>query len=105
MTLKFEEGCLRTENVIMINIFRNILKMFKNLIYLSFEPTKSFWHYISFHTAHRKDICSTNLLELHINLKNLHDCCYLLDGRFNNLNQLNVNFLSNEKNIIQKKVN
>ncbi|CAF3482302.1 unnamed protein product, partial [Rotaria sp. Silwood2] len=77
----------------------------KNLNYSSFERTKFSWHYISFDTARRKDISSNNLLELHINLRNLHDCCYLLDGRFNNLNQLNVNFWPDENNIIQIQVN
>ena len=66
-------------------IFRNILKIFPNLVYLKFvQLSARDIAYLSF--ANEIPMFSSSVLrELHINVSSLTECLYLLDGRLNQL--------------------
>jgi hypothetical protein len=65
-------------------VFTRIFNTFTNLQCLNFDPS-SIWHQRLPVFSPPPRVISTNLLELHVSLKNLTDCLYLLDGRFNQL--------------------
>jgi len=75
------------ENVIKL-IFEEIFTKFIKLQYLDFTSS-SFYSQLSF-VGFSPNVISSTLLELHVNLENVTDCYYLLDGRFNKLRALYV---------------
>ena len=79
-----------------INILcTHILTMFTNLKCLKFYPYSDIHvesiERLSFRRMESPTFISTNLIELHINVAQLTECHYLLDGRFENLHTLFVN--------------
>ncbi|CAF3421382.1 unnamed protein product, partial [Rotaria sp. Silwood2] len=85
-------------------IFGNIFKNFQNLEYLKFEPSincneKIFYNHLV------PSIFSSTLLKLDVNVATIHDCLYLLDGRFNKLETLNVNIVVPFSKSFFKKIN
>ncbi|CAF3386843.1 unnamed protein product [Rotaria sp. Silwood1] len=65
--------------------------MFTNLQYLKFGQSSNLYPQLSFDIPSPSVISST-LLELHVTVKDFIDCLYLLDGCFNQLHTLHVNF-------------
>jgi hypothetical protein len=80
--------------------------MFDSLHYLNFEGSSVYHQQVSFGILPSKSIFSSNLLNLHLNLKHFNDCLYLLDGRFNKLHTLDVKISSiRSDRTIENKVN
>ncbi|CAF4319627.1 unnamed protein product [Rotaria sp. Silwood2] len=79
-----------TRNDVLELIFTRILSMFTNLQCLNFGPSFSCCQILSFDIS-CSTIFSSTILELHINLRGILDCLYLLDGHFNQLHTLHVN--------------
>jgi hypothetical protein len=96
LSIDFADNIAPIAGRILPNIFSSVLKMFKNLSYLNFEPSQVYWKHIPFDTLRPQRISSLNLFELHINLKNFHSCVYLLDGRFNELQAIFINIAAIE---------
>ncbi|CAF4932131.1 unnamed protein product [Rotaria sp. Silwood2] len=67
--------------------------MFPNLKFLNYNPHDSYYQIISFAKL-PLSVCSSTLLELHINVSDPEDCLHLLDGRFNQLRVFNVKIQS-----------
>jgi hypothetical protein len=63
--------------------------MFNNLHYLNFETFSIYHQQVSFSILSR-NIFSSNLLKLYVNLTDFNDSLYLLDGRFYKLHTLYV---------------
>jgi hypothetical protein len=71
-------------------IFAEIFTKFIKLQYLNFGSPLIYPQELSFAMSPPTVISST-LLELRVNLRNVTDCFYLLDGCFNKLRTLYVN--------------
>ncbi|CAF1202651.1 unnamed protein product [Adineta ricciae] len=63
--------------------------MFRNLQDLDFGFSSVGYQDLSFEMPHRT-IYSSSLFKLHVNVKEFHDCLYLLDDCFHKLNSLHV---------------
>ncbi len=75
------------------NIFTKILTIFTNLRCLKFNPSSSACDNLFFKILPETAVSST-LLELHVNVCNMSDCHHMLDGRFDQLRILYINFHS-----------
>lgn len=64
--------------------------MFSHLYHLNFDPSSIYYKQLSFNVISCKNIFSSNLLTLYINVESFSDCLYLLDGRFYKLVQFDV---------------
>ncbi|CAF3876280.1 unnamed protein product [Rotaria sordida] len=73
-------------------IFTNIFTIFNNLKYLNFDPSLTCYQGIYFENSF-PTILSSTLLELHIKVRTIDDCLYLLDGRFNQLRSFYVHII------------
>ncbi|CAF4205024.1 unnamed protein product, partial [Rotaria sordida] len=71
-----------------IFIFINICNHFKNLRYLNFSSS-SIYEQLAFYRPISTNF-SSNLLELHVVVKTIYDCLYLLDGQLNQLHTFYV---------------
>jgi hypothetical protein len=72
-------------------ILTKILTIFTNLRCLKFNPSSSFSGDILVSMLPEVPISST-LLELHVNVSHMTDCLCILDGRFDQLRILHINF-------------
>jgi hypothetical protein len=61
--------------------------MFKNLYHLNFKPL-SIYYQVSFNVVSLKNMFSSNLLILYINVEDFTDCLYVLDGRLTYIKML-----------------
>jgi hypothetical protein len=73
------------------NIFTKILTIFTNLRCLKFNPSLSACDNLFLRMIPETAISST-LLELHVNVSDMNDCHHILDGRFDQLRILYINF-------------
>ena len=71
-----------------IFIFIKICNQFKNLRYLNFSSS-SIYKQLAFY-EHTSINFSSNLLELHVVVKTIHDCLCLLNGQFQQLHTFYV---------------
>ncbi|CAF2144416.1 unnamed protein product [Rotaria magnacalcarata] len=88
-------------------ILNHIFNMFANLQYLNFGRSSVYDERLFFCII-PSTVFSTNLLELHVCLKSFHDCLYLLNGHFNQLQTLYIDvdliFSSDIRSISMKKL-
>lgn len=82
-----KEGSIANKNR---NLFTNLLTIFPNLQYFNFDPSSNDHQYISFDNLPPNFISST-LRQLRVSVPTLNDCLYLLDGRFDQLQSLDLN--------------
>lgn len=86
-------------------VFTQIFTIFSNLQHLNLHPSSIGSERLSFNMLSPTVISST-LLELHVCVRHLSDCLYLLDGRFNQLRSFHVDtsFISSSDITIDNKV-
>ncbi|CAF3067977.1 unnamed protein product [Rotaria sp. Silwood2] len=84
------------------NIFRNILIIFANLHHLNFDASLNMNIEPMFNWQLSQTCSSSILKELHITVKYFHDCLYLLDGCFNQLETffVNIDLICNQSSTI-----
>lgn len=85
LTISFHDDMLHMNAL----LFTNILTNFTNLKYLNFAPTSYCNQELSFYLS-PPTIFSSALQELHVKVACMDDCLYLLDGRFNQLQKLDI---------------
>ncbi len=73
--------------------FTQIFSIFPNLQYLHFCPSSIWRQRLSFFTP-PLTVISTNLLQLHVSLRDFTICLYLLDGCFNQLRTFYVDIFA-----------
>jgi len=90
-----------------INIFSRVLTIFTNVRLLNFDPSFDMKiEPVSFNWELIQPFSSSILKELHMNVKHIHDCLYLLDGCFNQLEKLyfNIDIICPHRSTINTKV-
>ena len=75
-------------------VYRQIFTVFTDLRYLNFYSSSNIYDPRLSFEGTCPQFFSLTLMELHISLKSLNDCLYLLDGRFNQLRILYVKVIS-----------
>ena len=88
-----------------------VLTMCTNLLCLKFHPYFDIYvdlsERLSFESKEYSRLCSSSLIELHINVDDFTDCLYLLDGRLERLRifYVDVRLFAPPSPTIIKKVN
>ncbi|CAF1632303.1 unnamed protein product [Adineta ricciae] len=77
----------------LILLFTNIFRMFRNLQDLDFGFSSVGYQDLSFEMPHRT-IYSPGSFKLHVNVKEFHDCLYLLDDCFHKLKSLHIQLIN-----------
>lgn len=76
----------------MYYICENLFTVFDHLVTLTFDPSSETYSIpLSFEDGPLDNFCSSSLLKLKISVEYFEDCLYLFDGRFSELNNVDLN--------------